>query len=305
MILHSLRTKVLALVGGGLLVATCGITYLAHVVMERMIDRNQQVVYQNELDHLLLVLSQYYTELLNTYQEEVYRDQFQEEALRIIRQNHLVNADDNVYPVILDATGKVLLHPRLPVGDKSLIGLDFIQAMLQSPSGHFKYRYQEEDKWLIFAHFKPWNWVVGYSLKQSYMYADLARFHRILLPVIILVLFTVALVLLYGLKRFLQPIISLTRSAGFIAAGDFSQPIVAVGRDEISVLAGSFESMRKAVEQTIRNMEQQRHALETEVRERQRAEYQAQAAEDRMRVILDSVADAMLVTDPELRVLTF
>jgi signal transduction histidine kinase/HAMP domain-containing protein len=305
MILYSLRTKVLALVGGGLLLAGMGMAYLAHVGMQSMIDRSQTAVYKNELDQLLLTLSQYQTELQATLQVEVYRDQFQEEALRVIRQYYPANPDDNVYPFILDNHGRVLLHPHLTAGDKNLIGLDFVQKMLHSNSGSFKYRIQGEDIWLTYTRFEPWNWVVGYRLKQSYMYADLTRFHQILLPVLIALLLFVAVILLYGLKHFLHPIIRLTQSAGTIAKGDFDQPIIVSGQDEVAVLALNFETMRRAVRETVTSVNHQRAELEKEVQERQRAERQALAAEEHLRVIISSVADALLVTDLEHQVLMF
>ena len=56
MTLYSLRTKVMALVGGGLLLATVGIISLAQHGMQKMIDRNQTAIYQGQLDHMLLLL---------------------------------------------------------------------------------------------------------------------------------------------------------------------------------------------------------------------------------------------------------
>lgn len=305
MILYSLRTKVMALVSGGLLLATVCIAFLAHNGMERMIDRSQTAVYQDKLDHLLITLTQYHDELEKTLQVDVYRDQFQEEALRIIRQNYLADADENFYPFILDSNAQVMLHPVLSFGDKSVAELDFVQTMLNTPAGNFKYRYLEEDKWLVYARFEPWDWVVAYSLKQSYMYTDLTRFHQTLMPVLIAVLLIVAVVLLYGLQRFLRPILRLTKSAGTIADGDLEQPIEITGRDEVADLSRNFESMRTAVYQTITNLDRQRTELEKEVVERQRAESHAHSAEERLRVILSSVADILLVTDLNHQVLMF
>ena len=158
MILYSLLTKALTLVGGGLLFATIGIASLAYNGMQDIIDRSQYTVYQGELEHLLLTLTQYHEELEKTLQVDVYRDQFQEEALRIVRLNFLAETDDNVYPFILDHQGQVLLHPKLPFGDKSLTNLDFIQSILQTPKGNFTYRYLGEDKWLIYDRFEPWDY---------------------------------------------------------------------------------------------------------------------------------------------------
>lgn len=299
MLLYSLRTKILVLVGGGLFLASTGIAYLAHSGMQDIIDRSQTVVYQGELDHILNTLALYDDELQKTLQVEAYRDQFQEEALRIIKLNFQADSDEDAFPVILDHQGQVLLHPNLAFGDTSATELDFVQTMLNTPAGNFKYHYLGEDKWLIHARFEPWGWVVAYSLRQSYMYADLARFHQALLPGLVAILFVVTAVLFYGLQRFLQPITSLTQSAGTIAAGDLDQRIEVRGRDEVAVLAHNFESMRAAVRQTITNLDSQSQVLKKEVEDRLRAESQALAAEERLRVILHSVADALLVTDLE------
>jgi signal transduction histidine kinase len=287
MILYSLRTKVLTLVGVGLLLATVGIATIAHNGIRDIIDRSQTAVYQGELDHLLLTLTQYHDELKKTLQVDVYRDQFQEEALRIIRLNFLAETGDNVYPFILNHEGQVILHPKLPFGDKSLINLDFIQSSLDTSKGSFKYRYLGEDKWLIYAKFEPWNWVAGYTLKQSYMYADLMRFQQTLLPVLVGLLLIVATVLLYGLQRFLKPVIELTKSADAIAKGDLEQPITADGEDEVAVLARNFESMRTAVRQTIMSLDMQRNELQKEVEERKRAEEELVVYQDKLELLVE------------------
>ena len=70
MILYSLRTKILLLVGAGMLVAVLGIVYLAHNGMRQVIDRSQMIVYQNQLDQILITLTQYNEELKRTLQED-------------------------------------------------------------------------------------------------------------------------------------------------------------------------------------------------------------------------------------------
>ena len=82
---------------------------------------------------------QYNDELEKTLQVEAYRDQFQEEALRIVRLNFQSDSDENVYPFISDNQGMVLLHPKLAFGDKSLAKRGFIQTMLNMSAGSFKY----------------------------------------------------------------------------------------------------------------------------------------------------------------------
>jgi len=139
-ILHSLRTKILILVGGVLLLAAIGIAYQAHSGMKDLIDRSQSQVYRDSLTHLLLTLEQYHDELQKTLRPEVYHSQFQQEALRVVRLNQLSRMTDDVYPFILDSTGRVLLHPVLGYGDESLSDEDFIQQMLHSPAGDFSYR---------------------------------------------------------------------------------------------------------------------------------------------------------------------
>ena len=287
MMLYSLRTKVLTLVGGGLLFATIGIASLAYNGMQDIIDRSQTAVYQGELDHLLLTLTQYHEELEKTLQVDVYRDQFQEEALRIIRLNFLADADDNVYPFILDHQGQVLLHPKLPFGDKSLTKLDFIQSSLSTSKGNFKYSYLGEDKWVIYARFEPWDWIAGYTLKQSYMYADLTHFQQNLLPALVGFLIIVAAILLYVLQRFLNPIIKLTKSAEDIAKGNLEQPVVANGEDEVAVLARNFEIMRTAVRQTIMSLDTQRIELLNEVEIRKQAETELVVYQDKLELLVE------------------
>jgi len=295
--IHSLRSKVLILVGGGLLLAMICLAWLAETGMRSIIDRSQEAVYQNRLNHLLITLSQYENELRRTLQVEAYRDQFQDEALRVIRSSHLADASEDVYPFIIDRKGEVLLHPNLARGDRSLAALPFVKRMLQGERGSFSYRYLSDDKWLVFANFPAWDWVVAYSLREPFKYADLNHFHKKLLPGLIGILLVVTVILIYGLQRFLQPILSLTNSADLIAKGDLAAYIDTEGNDEVSSLARGFESMRDAVRKTIQDLDHQRQELEIEVQERRRAENSAMVAEGRLRAILSSAADPLLVTD--------
>ena len=298
MTLYSLRTKVLLTIGCGFLVATLSIVFLAHTGMQSIIDRSQTVVYGDQVKNLLATLKQYDEELKKTLQVEAYRDQFQEEALRIVRENFLSGADENAYPFILNSQGHILMHPFLPVGDKSPLSQDFIKPLLQTASGNFKYRYQGEDKWLIYSHFEPWDWVVVYSLKQDYMYADLTRFYQTLLPGLIVLLLVVTFVLIYVMRYFLQPIFELKRSARRIADGQLDQPIEIRGRDEVAELASSFEAMRLAVRQNIDTLKNQHLTLENEITVRQQAEKKALKSEAQLRAVIDSAADPLLVTNP-------
>ncbi|PLX75150.1 MAG: hypothetical protein C0614_11210 [Desulfuromonas sp.] len=295
--MNSLRSKMIILVGCGLLLAIISISWLAQNGMREIIDRSQKAVYENRLNHLLATLRQLDDELRRTLQVEAYRDQFQDEALRVIRSRDLVDTSEDVYPFIIDRQGVVLLHPNLSRGDTSLATLPFVDRMLQESRGSFSYRYQSDDKWLVFARFPAWDWVVVYSLRQSFKYAELTHFHENLLPRVIGILLVITAILIYGLQRFIQPIFSLTKSAGLIATGDLNAHIEIKGDDEVARLARGFESMRSAVRQTIKTLEQQRHELKIEVQERQRAENSAMVAEERLRVILRSTANPLLVTD--------
>jgi len=72
--------------------------------------------------------------------------------------------------MILDAQGRILLHPRLKAGDEFLAGQDFVQKIQGAKAGECEYDDGGAPQWCMYRTFAPWNWTVVYtmSLRDRY-----------------------------------------------------------------------------------------------------------------------------------------
>ncbi len=87
-----------------------------------------------------------------------------------------------------------------------------------------------------------------------------------------------------------RPITELSRAAAALARGEQDTEIPVGGSDEVRLLAGSFEQMRKAVQQQISN-------LNREIANRKETERQLSESEEDLRITLNSIGDGVIATD--------
>jgi len=109
--------------------------------------------------------------------------------------------------------------------------------------------------------------------------------------------------------RFSKPLISLTESARKLSKGDFSvsSDIQVRSRDELGILGDAFIDMSRDLKESYRKLEEYSTTLEEKVDERteelNRSLNETAQARDRIDGILKSVADGLIVTDINNRVI--
>jgi len=292
---HTLTFKILALITAAFLVSGVAILLLADRQLTRIIDAGQEDIYQEKVQAICALLRQADERLRKTGMVEAYREDFQLESLKDLRRLYYHDPGQRIYPFILDTDGRVLLHPKLPYGDLSVVGTDILAKLLAVDEGDFEYVYQGQEKWCHFKRFPPWNWVVGYAVPLDLKYADARRLRAMLVSVMA----GVGLLVLAGLgivvSRFTKPIARLTKVTAAMAAGDLDIGIEIKGQDEVGMLARSFVHMRDAVRQTIAK-------LERENSERRKAEAALAVEKERLFVTLRSIGDGVISTDVQGRV---
>ncbi len=110
------------------------------------------------------------------------------------------------------------------------------------------------------------------------------------------------------LRRYLHPLKELTAATAQMAAGNLAIRCHATGRDELGVLASSFNTMAAGIEAIHNGLEQlvqQRtgelqaanEQLQTEIAERRRAEDSIRESELKFRTLFDSANDAIFIMD--------
>jgi putative nucleotidyltransferase with HDIG domain len=120
--------------------------------------------------------------------------------------------------------------------------------------------------------------MAGYDLLAYFLYRR--PMALVLLSLVFVVLGVVLVVLFSGMLT--RPIVQLTRTAERLAAGDLRQRARVSGRDELGLLARTFNSMLDGLEERFRDIEKRNHALDADAT-RRAAQMDRDAAE-RLRI---------------------
>jgi PAS domain S-box-containing protein len=292
----SITFKLLALVVGASLLTTVLVLVVANDKLTRIIDQSQNAMYTEKLNVLWSVLGQADERLRRTGWIEAYAEDFQNSAVKSIRDSYYGQQNQPVYPFILDTDGRVVLHPVLPAGDASLMSHADIKRMTQAGRGDFIARCTGQKTWCVYRRFDAWDWVLGYTVPLDMKYADARSFRTELLWVMTAVSLLVLLLLSLILARFTKPIVTLTHLSSQIADGHLNQPIDLRGKDEVATLARSFNHMRDSIKQQIAD-------LNHEIEERKQAERRLQRNEENLRITLHSIGDGVIATDTGGRII--
>jgi signal transduction histidine kinase len=131
----------------------------------------------------------------------------------------------------------------------------------------------------------PWAVLIRQSEREALAPARSLRQRALLFGV---PAFLVALLFAWVTARsVLRPIGVLTTAARRIAAGDLSQPVPDLGKDEVGGLARTFEAMRLRLKQSLEGIQSWNRQLESRVRERTR---ELEASRDSLRAAVEEKA---------------
>ena len=287
--LNSIRTKLIIIVSGAFLVSTISIFLIADKQLTEIIDSSQNELYRQKVEGIWKILDLANQELEKTGLIEAYIDDFQRSTLKELRLNYYDQENLQIYPFINDTDGNIVMHPDLAEGFSS--PAKRISATLAATTeGEFEDTYNRQQKYYKFKRFSPWNWVVGYTVPVEIKYADAHKFRNLLLLIMGGVILTITLIVSYLIYRFTSPIGSLTQAAHKMAEGQFDQQININSKDEIGILAQSFNRMGKAIQGTITD-------LKKENTERKKAEEELAREKELLTVTLRSIGDAVITTN--------
>ncbi len=191
----------------------------------------------------------------------------QERALEAIRSQYQI--EGIAYPVIMDNRGNFLAHPGSDEDWEPLDRTD-TYSLLKTGSGEIRMP-GNGGRTIHFELFKPWNWLIGFSIPEKSTFLSSLTFdanYRLVIAVLCGV-GVVAGCLSLLLQKALAPLNGLVDSATVMArgkfpeAGDWRQ----YSNDEIGLLGRSFDDMAGKIRDSMGK-------LQTEIQERRKREHE-------------------------------
>ncbi len=258
--LYSLTAKLLFLIACTFIITTAAILILADMELTRIIDAGQKAINQHRITVIAGYLEVTYNKLLKTGLVDAYEAEYKALAIENLHKYVKVSEKDAMEVFILDADGKNIFNHRLPQGEIAPIVAQSKGRLMEESHGDFDYTAHGEPRWCIFKQFDPWHWTIGYTMPLDLKYASVKTFSKFLFFIMAGIGLAAILLLSFVVARFTRPITRLTHISMQMAQGDLNQEIKISSRDEIGVLARSFEAMRDAIARDI--TQRKAHELE-------------------------------------------
>jgi len=145
------------------------------------------------------------------------------------------------YVYILDSDGNVILHPNDEVKTESQY--DLVQKMHSSKSGRIEYTYAGIKKDAYYQYFEPWNWYIITTVDLDELDASSKSiFGTTIVTGLIIIIFG-GIIALFLTNTLVKPIKKLKTCMEIAGKGDLTVRCNIDSKDEIGILANSFNNM--------------------------------------------------------------
>ncbi|NTV89875.1 MAG: methyl-accepting chemotaxis protein [Clostridiales bacterium] len=157
--------------------------------------------------------------------------------------------------IMLDSKGTVLANPDPKLVNVNINDNEELKAIfgdiLSNEKGIKDFRSGNSDKLMIYRKIPATGWLFAITVEKSLVYQGLTkvRFQFILVSIIILLLVIGAGFFISD--RVAKPIITLTQNSNRMSKGDLTVRAEVTGKDEISVLSGSYNTMAENLSRLI------------------------------------------------------
>jgi signal transduction histidine kinase/DNA-binding response OmpR family regulator len=262
---------------------------LGIVITRQIISSENEKAYTNQLQVILRSLQKKHDKLMTSGMEGPFVDGYKKSIAKELAELHYA-PDQKIYPFIVDANGLIVLHPTLKSGSAEIAQKNFIRKMLAMQNGAQYYTWRGNEKWMLFRTFEPWQWTVGYAIKNKDKFSGVQKTVQGISVVMVLSLFMGLAIVYVMLSRVVRPILTLAEDARIIGDGQYEHQITILkSRDEVAQLAVSLAGMtanirdrdqqiRKLNEQLEIRVQERTAALETSQQELEKAMAVAQTA---------------------------
>lgn len=180
------------------------------------------------------------------------------------------------FAILVDQKGQLLAHPnaKLVSGEKltDLSSYPPVKQLLNNHQGFFYFTDEQGIQWLSYNIRLKNQWGAIVLQQQTEVFSQVRSFWQLAITIAIVV--TVGMGILTALlaHRLIQPISDLTQAASQVSQGKWHQQVKVRSRDELGILAETFNRMAKALKESFSLLTQMNEQLQaSEAREREKA----------------------------------
>lgn len=251
-----LKFQILFLVLVTLLIGMFALYQMSANEIKKTIDKQQLNFYSENIDTILHSLESRYQKLQKTNLVQSYEYSFKEFSINELKKIHYAKTT-KVYPFIINDKGVLILHPTLDESNFDDYSNDEeYRKIVKAKEDDFNITVQGIEKWVVFKHYKNWDWIVGYSMPLSIKYEALIDFRNKFLMLTLFIVSIISLFIVFIVRHVLSPIEKLITASKRIAEGDLESDIKINGSYELTQLSNSFSIMKNKIKINIDELEQ-------------------------------------------------
>ena len=223
------------------------IFYISYHDLKDEIDSSKKELYEEKVDNIIYLIDQKYKQLEKTQMVEAYEKSFKQGTLKSIKEIFDKDQKD-IYPFVINEEKVIVIHRIIDKLDPSSYqNGESYNKLLDMKNGSINVNDKNGNRWIVFKYYEPWDWIIGYRININEKYKELNEFKNSFLITTFLILLLISFLIMYIVRRILEPIVNLTDVTKEIASGNLEAKIEIKGTKELKTLASSFEKMRNHI----------------------------------------------------------
>ena len=145
------------------------------------------------------------------------------------------------YMYILDSDGNIVIHPSEE--GKNIRNYDFVEEISSTKNGSIQYTYGGEKKVAYYQYFEPWDWYIVITANYDELNAPSKSILETTIIIGLMVIFLGGIIALFLTNTLVKPINKLKSCMEIAGNGDLTVRCNIDSKDEIGILANSFNNM--------------------------------------------------------------
>jgi len=278
------------------------ITIIADRRLKKITDNSQYYIFNDKLNDILHILEKQANRLKATGNIKAYEKDFQMSVLKTLKQIYYETGSQQVYPIIINYYGEIIMHPEFNYGSKELKNESYIKKAVTLKDGNFNYKYKTgEKKWCIIRTFNDWSWIVGYTIPFKIKYKDVILFRNIFILIELLSVLILSIIVTIFIKRMMKPIEQLTDASIAISSNNLDYKINIQRDDELGILAENFIKMRDSIKDKINDLAKKNKKLLKEINDRKKTEKEKENLLKQLKSKNEELESIVYVSSHDLR----